>query len=162
MLVKAWGIRGELSAIPFSDWPERFEELTRVFLFAGGVPAEFEVESVRPISGSWLFKFRGIDSMSDAERWRGAEVRIPRGERARLEPGEFYQSDLVGCEVVERSTGERLGTVTGFDDGGSSGLLRIGPELLIPFVRSICVSIDPEARRIEVELPEGLKDLNRS
>jgi 16S rRNA processing protein RimM len=160
VLVKVWGIRGEFSAIPFSDHPERFDSLGRVFLCGVGPPAEFEVEWVRPISGSLLFKFRGIDSISDAEPWRGAEVRVPRAERAPLEQGEFYLSDLVGCEVVEKATGQSLGRVTGFDDGGSSGLLQVGPNLLIPFVRSICILIDTEARRIEVELPEGLKDLN--
>jgi 16S rRNA processing protein RimM len=164
VLGRPWGVRGELTAIPFSDRPERFERLARVFLF-GNAPArefEVEVEAARPVSGSVLFKFHGIDSIDDAEPWRGAEVRIPRAERAPLDPGEFYLSDLAGCDVVERGSGESLGVVTGWDEGGPSGLLKVGPDLLIPFVRSICVSIDPVARRIEVDLPEGLKDLNRS
>ena len=160
MLSRPWGIRGELTAIPFSDHPERFETLGRVFLFGRG--EAFEVESVRNVSGSLLFKFRGIDSMNDAEPWRGAEVRIPREERLELTAGEFYVSDLVGCEVVERGSGEPLGLVTGWQEGGSSGLLRVGEDLLIPFVRSMCVAIDTAARRIEVELPEGLRDVNRS
>ena len=163
MLTRPWGIRGELVAIPFSDRQERFQSLGRVYLFgSGAAPGEYEVESVRDASGSLLFKFRGIDSMSDAEPWRGAEVRIPREERLQLEPGEFFLSDLEGCEVVERGTGESLGIVTGWNDGGASGLLEVGKDLLIPITRSICVGIDIVARRIEVELPEGLKDLNRS
>jgi 16S rRNA processing protein RimM len=161
VLGRPWGIRGELTAIPFSDRPERFEKLTRVFLFGKGPACQFEVEAARPVSGSVLFKFHGIDSIDEAEPWRGAEVRIPRAEREPLDAGEFYLSDLAGCEVVERGTGESLGVVTGWDEGGPSGLLKVGPDLLIPFVRSICVLIDPEARRIEVDLPEGLKDVNR-
>ena len=160
VLSRPWGIRGELTAIPFSDHPERFESLGRVYLFGAGEP--FDVESVRGVAGSLLFKFRGIDSMSDAEAWRGAEVRIPREERLALEPGEFFLSDLVGCEVVERGTGVSLGQVTGFDEGGPSGLLKVGPDLLIPFVRAICVAIDTAGRRIEVELPDGLREVNRS
>src|SRR5262249_36588585 len=120
-----------------------------------------EVETVREASGSVWFKFRGIDSMTDAEPWRGAEVRIRKEERLQLEPGEFFLSDLEGCEVLERATGESVGIVTGWSDGGPSGLLEVGKSLLIPFTRSICVGIDIAARRIEVELPEGLKDLNR-
>lgn len=163
VLSKVWGTRGELTAIPFSDHPERFEKLGRVWLFgAGAEPGEFEMESVRTVSGSWLFKFRGIDSISDAEPWRGSEVRIPLEERVALDADEFFLSDLVGCEVVERCTGQALGQVTGFADGGPSGLLQVGEDLLIPFAKSICVSIDTVARRIEVELPEGLKDLNLS
>jgi 16S rRNA processing protein RimM len=163
VLTKVWGIRGEFAAIPFSDHQERFQSLSRVYLFGSSpAPGKYEVESVRDASGSMLFKFRGIDSISDAEPWRGAEVRIPREERLDLDPGEFYLSDLAGCEVVERGTGQSLGMVSGWNEGGASGLLEVGKDLLIPFVRSICVVIDVEAKRIEVELPEGLKDLNKS
>ncbi len=158
VLSRAWGSRGELIAIPLSDHPERFESLGRVFLFGAG--DAYEVEGVRTISGSLMMKFRGVDTISDAEPLRGMEVRVPREERVTLDDGEFFIDDLVGCEVVERGSGENLGSVTGFEEGGSSGLLRVGKDLLIPFVRSICVAIDPAARRIEVELPPGLKDLN--
>ena len=160
--MRAWGVRGELIAIPLSDRPERFQDLGRVYLFGNGPAAQVEVESARLVPGSVIFKFRGIDSMDDADRWRGAEVRIPREERIEPEPGEFFTGDLIGCEVVERGTGESLGLVTGWNEGGASGLLQVGPDLLIPFARSICVSIDVAGKRIEVDLPEGLKDLNRS
>ncbi len=111
-------------------------------------------------NGALVFKFRGVDTISDAERLTGMEVRVPLSERAPLEEDEFFQSDLMGCEVVDGRSGESLGRVTGWEDGGGSGLLEVGP-LLIPFVRAICVEIDPVARRIVVELPEGLKELNK-
>ena len=158
--MRAWGVRGEIIAIPLSDRLDRFQNLRRVFLFGDGT--QVEVESARNVPGSVIFKFRGIDSMDDAEQWRGAEVRIPREERLEPEPGEFFIGDLIGCQVVERGTGSSLGFVTGWDEGGASGLLHVGPDLLVPFARSICVSIDVAGKRIEVDLPEGLKDLNRS
>src|SRR5215471_17825617 len=85
ILSRVWGTRGEFAAIPLSDHPERFEQLGRVFLFGAGPSGEFEVEAARWASGSLLLKFRGVDSISDAEPWRGAEVRIPRSERLALE-----------------------------------------------------------------------------
>ena len=97
--------------------------------------------------------------MPSAGRRRSARARS--SQRTPLEPGEFFQADLVGCQVVDRRTGQSLGTVSGWEDGGGSGLLVVDGGLLIPFARSICVEIDPAARRIAVELPEGLKDLNR-
>jgi 16S rRNA processing protein RimM len=109
-----------------------------------------------------IFKFKGVDSISDAERLSGLEVRIPMSQRTSLEPGEFFQSDLVWCEVVDRRTGESLGRVSGWQDAAGPGLLVVDDDLLIPFVRAFCVEIDPASRRIAVELPEGLKDLNRS
>ena len=64
--------------------------------------------------------------------------------------------------MLDRSTGQALGTVKGWEDGGGSGLLVVDGGLLIPFSRTICLEIDPANKRIVVELPEGLKDLNRS
>lgn len=153
------GNKGELTAIALSSKPERFQSLQDVFLFGEG--QKLQVESVWEHDGKPIFKFRGIDSISDAQPLQGAEVRVPIEQRAQLEPGEFFQSDLIGCEVVEKDSGKSLGRVAKWQDGGGSGLLELEDGLLIPFARSICVDIDPPARRIVVELPEGLKELNR-
>jgi 16S rRNA processing protein RimM len=159
VLGKTRGNRGELSALALSSKPERFESLREVYLFGGG--ERHEVESAWFHEGTLILKFRGIDSISDAEKLRGAEVRIPRGERISLEPGEFFESDLIGCDVADVTSGQSLGKVAGWQDAGGAGLLVLEDGLLIPFARSICVEIDPQARRIGVQLPEGLADLNR-
>lgn len=152
------GNRGEITAVGFTNKPERFQDLREVHLFGSG--ERREVEATWFHDGTLIFKFRGVDSIGEAEKLSGAEVRIPLSERVRLDPGEFFLEDLLGCEVVERRTGESLGKVTDFDDAGGAGLLVVDGDLLIPFARSICVEIDAAARRIVVELPEGLKDLN--
>jgi len=159
LLGRARGNRGELTAVALSK-PERCQALREVFLFPEG--ARHEVESAWMHDGRLILKFRGVDTISDAERLQGCEVRVPRGERMPLEPGEYYESDLIGCEVVEQGSGASLGRVTGFEETGGSGLLEVAGGLLIPFVRSICVAIEPEARRIIVELPAGLKELNQT
>ncbi|MBI2679951.1 MAG: 16S rRNA processing protein RimM [Candidatus Solibacter usitatus] len=162
ILGKTRGNRGELTAVGFSK-PERYPGLKQVFLFAPGAVTGVPrvVESVWQHGERLIFKFIGVDSISDAERLVGSEVRLPFAERLEPEPGEYFESDLVGCEVVERS-GNVLGRVTGWQDGGGPRLLIVNDDLLIPFVKAICVGIDPAAGKIVVELPEGLKDLNRS
>lgn len=163
-LGRAWGSRGELAAISLTSKPERFQKLGEVFLAREGQasePLRYQVESVREHLRAWLFKFRGVDTISQAEMLERSEVRIPVTERLALETSEHYLSDLMGCEVRDRGTGELVGIVTGWEDGGGGGLLEVGGELLIPFARSICVEIDTGAKRILVNLPEGLKDLNR-
>lgn len=157
ILGRTRGNRGELTAISLSK-PERCEALREVFLFPEG--ERQEVESAWFHSGRLILKFRGVDSISDAERLEGREVRVPLSERLALDPGEYYESDLIGCEVWERATGESLGRVTGLQETGGSGLLEVEDWLLIPFVRSICVAIEPAEHRIVVELPAGLKELN--
>jgi len=119
-----------------------------------------EVERTWMHGDQLIFKFAGVDTISDAERLAGADVSIPIEERAELPEGEYFQSDLVGCEVVDAS-GRRLGVVTDFEETGGTPLLRVGENLLIPFAKSICTGIDPEHKRIVVNPPEGLLDLNQ-
>jgi 16S rRNA processing protein RimM len=158
VLGKTRGNRGEVTAFPLSR-PERFEGLAAVYLFGTG--ERYEVETAWFHQSTLIFKFRGIDSISDAEKLSGVEVRLPIEERVPLEPGEYFHDDLVGCTVTDRRTGETLGPVTEWLDAGGAGMLVLEDGLMIPFVRAICVEIDTRARRIAVELPEGLKDLNR-
>jgi 16S rRNA processing protein RimM len=159
LLGRTRGNRGELTAIPLSGKPERFQSLTEVYLFGSG--ERREVETTWFHNGTLIFKFRGIDTISDAEPLTGSEVRVPLAERTELEAGEFFQSELIGCEVFDHLSGERIGCVTDWKDGGGSGILVVDRHLMIPFARAICVEIDPAARRIAVELPPGLRDLNQ-
>ena len=159
-ILRARGIRGEVAAIALTSRPERFSDLKLVTLFSPAGAAEHEIESVWQHGERWIFKFRGIDSMTDAEKLANSEIRIPKTERPPAPEGEYYYSDLLGCEVIDRSTGESLGPVTDWQEYSGTGLLEVG-KLMIPFARSICVVIDVPGRRIEVDLPEGLKDLER-
>jgi 16S rRNA processing protein RimM len=163
LLGKTRGNRGELTALALSGKPERYEALREVYLLRPGAASaeRLNVEFTWFHQEILVFKFRGVDSISDAESLVGSEVRVPIAERTPLEPGEFFQSELLGCQVIDRRTGETLGLVEGWEDSGGAGLLEVTGNLLIPFARSICVEIDPTARRIVVELPEGLKELNR-
>ena len=162
-LTRARGIRGEISADGFGCDPERFAEVEKVYLFGpdGAKGPTAEIEDVWEHHGFLVFKFRGVDTRTEAEKLQGWEVRIPIEQRRPVPEGEYFQSDLVGCEVVERD-GRVLGRVTGWRDFGGPGLLAVKygeSELLIPFAKAICTEIDLEARRITVNLPEGLTDL---
>src|SRR5208282_6463404 len=136
---------GELTAIPLSSKPERYQTLTEVYLFGSG--ERREVEETWFHNGTLIFKFRGIDTISDAQPLTGCEVRVPIAERAPLEPGEFFQSELIGCQVFDHKSGERIGRVTAWQDGGGAGILIVDGHLMIPFARAICVEIDPVAQR---------------
>jgi 16S rRNA processing protein RimM len=156
-----------LTAVSLSSKLDRFEKLKEVWLApesprSGGGPGDpYQVDETWFHDGTLIFKFRGVDSIDAAEQLFGREVRIPETERVPLEEGEYFQDDLIGCDVIDRRTGESLGRVTRFDDAGGSGTLVVGDSLMIPFARAICVEINPAEQRIAVELPEGLKDLNR-
>jgi 16S rRNA processing protein RimM len=157
---RARGNKGEVLALPLSSHPERFDGLREVHLFGSG--EQYEVENVWWHDGRLVLKFKGIDTISQAEALANRELRVPEDQGVRLDPGEYFQADLVGCEVVDRSSGARLGVVAEFLETGGPGLLDLGDDFLIPFARSICVEIDPAAKRILVDLPEGLREINRT
>jgi 16S rRNA processing protein RimM len=107
-------------------------------------------------------KFRGIDTISEAEDLGGATLCVPMSERVAPPEGEVFESDLIGCRVIDRSAGRELGQVESVEQTGAAVVLEVNTGLLIPFARSICVEVDTAAKQIIVDLPEGLEDLNSS
>jgi 16S rRNA processing protein RimM len=118
-----------------------------------------EVENTWMHGDHLILKFKGVDTISDAEKLAGADVAIPFEQRAALAEQECYQSDLIGCEVFD-ATGRSLGVVEDFQETGGAPLLQVGENLLIPFAKSICTKIDLDRKQITVNLPDGLLDLN--
>lgn len=164
------GLKGEIYGD--GDWPpERYAALKQVWLReAGGAFAldgrPFRPESVARYKGRLVFRFEGVESIGAAEALERLEVVIPKEDRPPLAEGEVYLADLIGYEAVHRRTGQRLGSVTGWQDFGGPLLLELAvpgraqEPVLIPFARSICVEVDAAARRIVVDPPAGLLELN--
>ncbi len=146
------GIRGELVATPHTDFPERFAHLQRVYVG----DREMEVERTWWHGADIVFKFAGVDSMDDAGPLAGNDVEIPENERVPLPEGEYYLSDLMGCKVYDK--GELVGEVSDWQELPGQILLTAGD---IDFPYRLIQKVDLGERRIDVELPEGLRDLNR-
>ncbi len=170
-VARAHGNRGEVIVNPDTDFVEdRFavggELLVR--RAAAGQPSSLPVvrmriTAMRVHQGRPIIALEGVDSMNDAEAMAGVELRIPAAELETLPEGTFYRHDLVGCRV-EAATGGEVGTVKAVEgDLGASRLVveTPGGEVLVPLARAICVVIDIAARRIVVDPPEGLLELNR-
>src|SRR5262249_37196863 len=111
----------------------------------------------RPVIG-----LDGVETMSDAEALAGLELRVPVDRLAALPDGVFYRHDLVGCRVATTS-GETVGVVSDVEGTmGGSRLVVDGAdgEVLIPLAAAICTTIDPAAKRIVIDPPEGLVEAN--
>jgi len=157
------GRHGEVAAELHTDFPERFAERKRVFaLLPGGQRRELRVEEFWPHKGRMVLKFAGVDSISQAEALAGCEIQIPRSERAKLEPGSVYAGDLIGCEVI--ASGATVGKIDEVQFGaGDAPLLVIRQgrrELMIPFAEAYLKKVDLSGRRVEMELPEGMLELD--
>jgi 16S rRNA processing protein RimM len=167
-IVRSQGRQGEVLADIFTDFPERFAERKRLFLRppAGGALEairEVKVESHWLHKGRVVLKFSQVDSIADAEKLRDFDVVIPSEERIPLEGDAVYISDLLGVRVIDVSRGgpEDAGEITDVEPEGTGPAMLVvrtaaGDELLIPFVRAYLRKMDIEAKRLEMELPEGL------
>jgi 16S rRNA processing protein RimM len=178
-VLRPHGRRGEVAAEILTDFPERLTQLKQVYLCDGQKDAAARGSDAKAgqvgrrvgVRSCWLshsrggqaiFHFEGSDLISDAEKLVGLEVRIPLAERAPLPGGTYYVTDLIGCEV--REEGAAVGVVRDVEFTGGAPLLAVDSphgEVLIPLAEEICVNVDLAARRIDVVLPEGLRELNR-
>jgi 16S rRNA processing protein RimM len=139
----------------------RAERLKTVLLRKPSIEKSFDVAHVWYHGDRPILRFTGIDSISAAEPWEHAEILVPAEERAKPGEGAYLHEDLIGCVVEDR--GQVLGAIEGIDEYGGPPILRLttpaGAELLVPFVKTMCKEIDIPAKRIRMELPEGLTDL---
>jgi len=127
-----------------------------------------QLESYWPHLGRYVLKFVGVDSIDAAEELVGCEIQIHKHERAPLEPGSAYVSDLVGCEIwVVKGGGvadELVGQIADVQFGaGEAPLLIIrsaAKEYLVPYAAEYIVAIEPERKCIRMRLPEGMLDLD--
>jgi 16S rRNA processing protein RimM len=131
-------------------------------LGSDGSRREVEVAELWPHKGHLVLKFAGVDSIADAQALAGCELQVPRQQRAQLEPGWAYVSDLVGCVVFDG--GREMGKVEDVEFGaGEAPLLLVNAgskKYEIPFAEAYLRSVSVERKRIDMQLPEGLLDVN--
>lgn len=160
-ITKTRGLRGELVADVLTDFPERFEDLKKVFAVKpNGETTELELEKFWFQKGRIILKFVGFDSIEAAETLRDSEISVPEEDVVELETDEFYDWQLQDY-AVETVEGVKLGTVKEvLRTGGTEVLVVAGDakEYLIPFAGTICTEVDIENKLIKVDAPEGLLD----
>lgn len=174
-LVKVQGRMGEVAAELYTDFPERFEQRRTLYAWTPGSRErrELHLQEYWPHKGGMVFKFEGVESIEEAEKLLRSEIQIPAEDRAELEPGACYVSELLGCLVVEVSRAEQgveqvgrdIGTVVDVNFGAGTAPLLIvnnesGKEFMIPFVESFTKKLDLKGKRIEMQLPEGMLELD--
>jgi 16S rRNA processing protein RimM len=165
-IARTHGNRGQVIVDVETDFPElRFRPGAELFIRRRENPPRpvaLTLTTVRFHRGRPILGFAGVEDMNDAEALAGLELRLPVDRLAPLPAGAFYRHDLVGCEV-EMMSGERVGVVTAVEGTtGGSRLVVQGArgEILIPLAAEICTTIDPASKRIVVDPPEGLLELN--
>jgi 16S rRNA processing protein RimM len=183
-LLRPQGRKGELLAELFTDFPDRFEARSQVYLAAPGFEGtKAEARSVEVVAfwlpvgkneGRIVLQFAGVDTIVAAEALAGQDVMVPGEERVALGDDSVYISELIGCTVYDGSVA--VGVVDDVQfamtaDGrrrleDATPMLTltsvVGDEILIPFAKAFLKAVNTESKRIEMMLPEGLIELNRT
>ncbi len=122
----------------------------------------FSVESLTLDRNAYFLKLKGIDTLAGADALVGLDVFVAEADFRPLERGLFYDFEVIGCRVVMRD-GAEIGEVSGILPAGGPILLivkRGDGEIYVPFTETICVKVDPGAKEILIDPPDGLLELN--
>jgi 16S rRNA processing protein RimM len=123
---------------------------------------ELQVETLWPHKGLLVLKFAGVNSISEAELLVGCELQVPREERAQLDAGWTYISDLLGCKVFDQD--REIGVVEDVRFGaGEAPLLVVngaGRQYELPYAQAYLKGVDLGQKRIDMLLPEGILGVN--
>ena len=162
-IARAHGLKGQVIVNLETDFPEaRFQPGAELFVERGGHVEPLTITTVRFHRERPVIALRGIASIDDAEPLAGLELRVPLEALAALPRGAFYRHDLIGCRV-ETTTGGTVGVVSDVEGTMAGSRLVIdgaGGEIMVPLAAEICREIDPAAKRIVIDPPDGLIGLN--
>lgn len=157
-VMKTHGLKGEVTLNLLPDAPEIMaQDVLMVEKKTGMVP--YFTESISENGLKAFIKFEGVNSIEQSSQLKGCSVFIDKGKRPKLKRGEYYDDELTGFSVSDKTHG-RLGLVTGIISQGLNRLLEVGERgLLIPIKGPFITSVSKSKKKIEVELPEGFLDI---
>lgn len=158
---RAWGIKGQLSV----DWTNGScpVEVGSGFIYlkipGEGAPKKFVLMVDHFHSGCNVISLKGLTSRTEAERYKGLEIWVEKGELPELKDNEFYSYQLLGMRV-ETTVGEHLGEIVQIFSTGSNDVYVVkkdSTEILLPAISDVVKKIDVEGKLMIIELIEGLR-----
>ena len=149
------GARGELKVEPLTDFPERFAPGASVWVGTD----QYTIRHARPHRDALLLELDGIETRQQAEALRGLLLEVPEDELAALAEDQYFSFQILGMAVVDRD-GQSLGRIEEVLETGANDVYVVRSaegELLIPAIDSVVKEVDVAARRMVVDVPEGLE-----
>ncbi|MGB4313587.1 MAG: ribosome maturation factor RimM [bacterium] len=156
------GVAGEIRVLPLTDFPDRFQQLKKVYLTGKGMagPRLLTVTGVKYHKKFVILKLAGVESRTEAEKLRDCYLKIEPSELVPLPPGHYYHFQIIGLQV-KTLEGEVLGEVVEILTPGCNDVYVVqdqeGNEILIPAIKDVVREIDLEGGLMRVELLDGLR-----
>lgn len=159
-ILNTQGRAGAVRVLPLTDYPQRFEVKSRVYVSLKGSRKLMSIEKSAPHQKYLIVKFKEIPDMNAAEEIKGGILEITRDQLFPLQENTYYIFDIIGLTVSDRTRGS-LGKITEVLQTGANDVYVVetgGRPLLIPALKQVVKEIDLPAGRMVVELPDGLVD----
>lgn len=151
------GLKGEVRVQPWADSPEFLTEFDELYLDNGA--RKIVITSSRVHKGMLIMKIKGVDSIEDADRLRNRILYMNRDD-VELEDGAYFIQDLIGLDVIDDDTGERLGTLADVSETGANDVYHVrtgdGREVLIPVIPDVVREISLEDGCVRIFRMKGL------
>lgn len=159
-VTKPHGVKGQIKVEPLTDDVTRFKNMKYVWVEETGNYIKYAVMG-RSVAPSYvLLKLEGVDTMDAAENFRGKYLWIPRSEGRKLDEGEYYWADIIGCDAVFSDNGKKLGTVDSVMATRSNDVYVIKTakeDVLIPALK-MYVTVDVENNTVFIHR-KGLEEI---
>ena len=153
------GLRGEVKVFPTTDDASRFRKLKDVIMDTGKERLDMEIEGVKFFKQYVIVKFKGIDSINDVEKYKGAKLYVTRDKAVRLKKDEYFVADLIGMKVVTED-GALLGDLKDVMATGANDVYVVeredGSKILLPAIKECVLNIDMEQGVVTVHIMDGL------
>lgn len=159
-IVNTSGLKGIVKVNSFSNDIRRFEKLSKVLIEKNKKLTEYMIEEVRYSKNQVLIKFRGIDTIEEAETFKNCYIKIKREELEELPEDTYYIIDLIGINVYLEN-GILVGKIIDVFPTGSNDVYVIKREentdLLIPAIKDVVKIINIKEKKMIINLIEGLE-----
>ena len=163
VITSTHGVRGEVKVFPTTDDPARFKKLKQVILDTGKEDMELEITGVKFFKNMVILKFKGIDDMDTANKYRQKSLYVTRENAVKLAPNENFICDLVGCKVINDDNDETIGELTDVMITGANDVYVVNTtdnkEVLIPVTKECVIDVDVDKKEVRVHLLPGLLDI---
>ena len=161
-IVNTHGLRGEVKVVPWTDYPDDFEDIEYVYAEKCGARERLDIKNIKYQKNNLIVKFAQINSIDEAETYKNLVLTADRDVLGKLPEGVYYIADLIGLEVV-KETGEKVGEISDVINTGANDIYVVKREgkrdMLIPVIDEVVKKVDLENKKVTVELMEGLEDL---
>ncbi len=157
-IIRAHGLRGEVSVVVLTEFPERFETTEWVYLGDQFEAVSYRLESFRWHKKNVLLTLAGVTDRTQAEALQGQFVQVPIEEAVPLPEDAYYFHQLIGLAAIT-TTGQRLGVVTDIMETGANDVYVIegdSQEILLPAIADVVKLIDLDKGHMIIEVIDGL------